>query len=127
MASPQRASFARHPVQWRRHTLAVLLFGAAVALWFSPSIYEPTAPASAPRHASPPTTSLVALAPNSWSARLQVRAPAETARIQILRDGRLIDDVPFDGAGQLAYDDNLLWPATTYRYEVRAVDRAGKP
>ena len=27
MAYPQRASLARHPVQWRRHTLAVLLFG----------------------------------------------------------------------------------------------------
>ena len=127
MASPQRASFARNPVQWRRHTLAVLLFGAAVALWFSPSIYEPSAPASAPRQASPPSTSLVALAPNSWSARLQTLTPAGTARIQILRDGRLIDDVPFGGAGPLAYDDNLLWPATTYHYEVRAVDRAGKP
>ena len=125
MAYAQRASLARKRFQWRRHTLALLLFGAAVVLWFSPSLYNPIARAPAPRQASPPT-SLAALAPNSWSARLQTVEPPGTAHVQILRDGRVIDDFRVRGAGQLVYDDYLLWPATTYRYEVRAVDSAGQ-
>jgi len=126
MASAQRASLARRPIRWRRHALATLIFGAAVVVWFSPSVYAPAARRSAVRSAAP-LTSLRAQASNSWSARLQTVKPAGAARIQILRDGRVIDDFPVRGAGQLVYDDYLLWPATTYRYEVRASDRAGKP
>src|SRR5438128_6440771 len=125
MAYAQRASLARKRFQWRRHSLALLLFGAAVVLWFSPSLYDPIARAPAPRQASPPT-SLAALAPNSWSARLQTVEPPGTPPAQILRDGRVIDDFRVRGAGRLVYDDYLLWPATTYRYEVRAVDSGGQ-
>jgi hypothetical protein len=126
MASAQRESLARRPIPWRRHALATLIFGAAVVLWFSPSVYAPAARPSAVRSAAP-LTSLRAQASNSWSAQLQTVAPAGTARIQLLRDGRLIDDVPFNGPGPLVYDDYLLWPATTYQYVVRAIDRGNKP
>jgi hypothetical protein len=125
MAYAQRASLARPRIPWRQHALAALLFGAAVVLWFTPSLYAPTARPSPARSAAA-LTSLAAEAPNSWSARLQTVAPAGTARIQLLRDGRLIDEFSF-GAGPLAYDDYLLWPATTYHYVLRAIDRDNKP
>ena len=116
---------ARKPSQLA-HTLFVPALGIAVALWFSPWVYSSAAPASAPRAVAAPS-SLAASAPNSWSALLRTTEPATTARVQILRNGRVIDDVPFVRGGDLSYVDNLLWPATSYRYEIRAVDQGGKP
>ena len=116
---------ARKPSQLA-HTLFAPALGIAVALWFSPWVYSSAAPASAPRPVAAPS-SLAASAPNSWSALLRTTEPATTARVQILRNGRVIDDVPLVRGGDLSYVDNLLWPATSYRYEIRAVDQGGKP
>jgi hypothetical protein len=53
----------------------------------------------------------------SWAASLGWEVPAGVARIQILRDGRLIDDVAFAGGATLTYFDAPLWQVTTYDYE----------
>jgi len=59
---------------------------------------------------------------NSWSAFLHWNAPPEVARIKILRDGRLLEDLGFAGGSTLFYRDYLLWPSTSYAYEVIAFD-----
>lgn len=116
-----------------RVALAVLVVGCGLAMWFTPVVYTSTRsvatqatgssalPAPTPSSPAP----LAALALNSWSAKLQVVEPAETARVQVLRDGRVVDDFPLAGGGDLSYTDYLLWPASDYSYEVRAVDQAG--
>jgi hypothetical protein len=55
----------------------------------------------------------------SYSAQLHWNAPPGTARIQILRDGWLIDDI---AAGPTTYTDYLLWQSTTYWYQFKAFD-----
>jgi hypothetical protein len=74
-------------------------------------------PAAAPA----PTLSVSAL--NSYSAQLEWILPEGTTEIQILRDGRLIDDL--DVTGVTSYVDYLLWPSTTYSYDVKAFDSLG--
>ncbi len=61
---------------------------------------------------------------SSWIT-IRWNPPAGTARIQITRDGRLIDAFPSKGAP--TYTDHLLWPGTTYSYTVVARDRARHP
>ena len=68
---------------------------------------------------------LSATALNSWSAVLQWTASPEVTHIQILRNGRLIDDLGFPGGATLAYTDSLLWQSTSYSYEMVAFDAAG--
>ena len=51
-----------------------------------------------------------------WTA-----SPA-VARVQVLRNGRLLDDFAFAGGATLAYTDYLLWHSTTYSYELRSFD-----
>ena len=63
-----------------------------------------------------------ALGLSSHSAALVWAAPPGTARVRLLREGRLIDDFP---AGPNSYTDDLLWPSTMYWYEFRAVDTGG--
>jgi hypothetical protein len=58
----------------------------------------------------------------SYSAQLQWNAPPGTARIQILRDGWLIDDIV---AGPTTYTDYLLWQSTTYWYQFKAFNASG--
>jgi len=48
--------------------------------------------------------------------------PATTTRLQILRNGRLVDDFGFGGGYVLTYTDYLLWHSTGYTYEVKALD-----
>jgi hypothetical protein len=59
----------------------------------------------------------------AWTASVAATLPPGTVRVQVLRDGRLIDDLGAEGG--LAYTDHLLWPGVTYQYEVRALDTAG--
>src|SRR5437773_2208024 len=54
---------------------------------------------------------------NAWSARLLWSLPAGVARVQVLRDGRLIDDFP--ASDDDTYTDHLLWQLTRYTYEVK--------
>jgi hypothetical protein len=63
-----------------------------------------------------------AVALTSYSAQLQWNAPPGTSRIQILRDGLLLDDV---AAGPTTYTDRLLWQSTTYVFEFKAFDVGG--
>ncbi len=112
------------------------MLGAGLGLWFSPTVYTTTPGATthttaqsspAPAAAAPSAPAgPAALALNSWSAQLQTVAPLETARVQVLRDGRVIDDFPLAGGGDVSYTDYLLWPATNYSYEIRAVDQGGR-
>jgi hypothetical protein len=62
------------------------------------------------------------LALTSSSARLTWNAPPGTARISLLRDGWLVDDI---AAGPSTYTDRLLWQSTTYWYEFKAYDAGG--
>jgi len=62
---------------------------------------------------------------NSYSAQILWTVPGNAARVQVLRNGRLIDDFPFAGGAGLAYTDYLLWKSTTYAYEVKLFDGAG--
>jgi hypothetical protein len=55
-----------------------------------------------------------------WVAALQWSAPPQVARIEIRRDGRLLEDVTFAGGATLSYTDHLLWPSTAYVYELIA-------
>jgi len=66
----------------------------------------------------------VALNRNAWSAGLRITVPTGVADLQVLRDGRLLDDFPAS-AGILTYTDYLLWPSSAYSYEIRGVDSAG--
>jgi hypothetical protein len=58
----------------------------------------------------------------SHSAQLQWNTPPGTARIQILRDGWLLDDI---AAGPTTYTDSLLWQSTTFWYQFEAFDGGG--
>ena len=51
--------------------------------------------------------------------------PATTSRVQILRNGRLIDDFSFAAGATLVYTDYLLWHSTGYKYEVKALNPGG--
>src|SRR5690349_7370465 len=67
--------------------------------------------------------SLAAQAPNSYSALLQFTLPGSAVTVQVLREGRLLDRFP--AAAGSSYTDYLLWPRTTYHYEVKAFDASG--
>jgi hypothetical protein len=51
--------------------------------------------------------------------------PSTATRVQIFRNGRLIDDFPFPGGAGLVYTDYLLWKSTTYSYEVKLLNAVG--
>src|SRR2546427_7307582 len=75
-----------------------------------------------PGPAAGTTGALAVTAANSWSATIQWTAPPQVTALRLLRNGRLLDMVPFESGGTLVYTDSLLWPSTTYAYEVVAVD-----
>jgi hypothetical protein len=81
----------------------------------------PASPAAGPQFGPPPgrTASLTVQAPNSWSAVASWKAVKGADRYQILRDGRLIDDFPADS--DRTYTDHLLWPSSTYGYQLKAL------
>ncbi len=66
---------------------------------------------------------LTVKAATSWSARLRWTAPPGTVTVQVVRDGRLIDQFPV-GNGT-TYTDALLWQSTAYAYSVRFLDGGG--
>jgi len=75
-----------------------------------------------PGTAAATTGALSVTATNSWSATVQWTAPPQVTALRLLRNGRLLDIVPFESGGTLVYTDSLLWPSTTYAYEVVAVN-----
>src|SRR6266568_4176782 len=82
---------------------------------------------AAPRGASAEDDSpLQVTALNSWSAVLQWTTSPGAARIQILRNGRLLDDVATSGGSTLSYTDYLLWQSSTYTYDVIAFNPEGE-
>jgi hypothetical protein len=72
----------------------------------------------------PEAPGLVVQAPTSSSAVLDWVAVDGAATYQVLREGRLIDVFPAGGA--TTYTDYLLWPQTSYGYDLLALDGAGK-
>ena len=60
---------------------------------------------------------------NPWSAVLQWSAPRQVARIEIRRNGRLLEDLATSHGSTLSDTDHLLWQSTTYAYEVIAFNR----
>jgi len=85
----------------------------------------PTAPPAGSDLGPPPRRgpTLTVLASNSWSAEISWKAVKGADRYQILRDGRLIDDFAADSDS--TYTDHLLWPSSTYVYELKAIGGAG--
>ena len=82
---------------------------------------------AAPRSASAEGESpLQVTALDPWSAMLQWNALPDVARIEIRRDGRLLDDVATSGGTTLSYTDHLLWQSTAYAYEVIAFDASNQ-
>src|SRR5438067_7886449 len=80
----------------------------------------------APRSASAEGESpLQVTALDPWSAMLQWNAAPDVARIEIRRNGRLVDDVATSGGTTLSYTDHLLWQSTTYAYDVIAINPGG--
>ena len=63
-----------------------------------------------------------ATAADPWSVTLRWPPHAGAATAEIVRDGRVVDVV---AASALDYRDRLLWPQTTYPYEVRLRSSAG--
>ncbi len=79
-------------------------------------------PTPAPTPAPVPASNLTTQAVNSSSAQILWTLPGNAARVQIFRNGRLIDDFPFPGGAGMVYTDYLLWQSTTYAYEVKLLD-----
>lgn len=75
-----------------------------------------------PRSASADDAALQVTALGPSSALLQWNAPPQVARIEILRSGRVLEDVATSGGSTLSYSDHLLWPSTAYAYEIVAFD-----
>jgi hypothetical protein len=87
-----------------------------------------SAPATraAPQYGPPPRrqAALAVSAPTSWSASVSWRSVPKAQRYQLFRGGRLIDD--FRADDRTTYTDHLLWPSSTYLYELKARDGGGK-
>ena len=62
---------------------------------------------------------------NSYSSQIVWTVPVTTTRVQILRNGRLIDDFAFPGGATLSYTDYLLWQSSSYSYEVKLLNAGG--
>jgi hypothetical protein len=90
----------------------------------SPSLSASASPSTRPPGAARPAPAPVAVNRNAWSAVLRITVPVGVADVQVLREGRLIDDFPAS-AGILTYTDSLLWPSSAYVYEVRGLDSGG--
>src|SRR5437870_4107363 len=84
----------------------------------TPTPTPPPAPTPTPVPAGNLTTQPV----NSSSAQILWTLPGNAARVQIFRNGRLIDDFPFPGGAAMVYTDYLLWQSTSYAYEVKLLD-----
>lgn len=76
-----------------------------------------------PRDPDPSASDLTAQAASAWSAVLQWTMPPAVDTVMILRGGLLIDQFP--SASGSSYTDRLLWPSTTYTYEVQGLDATG--
>src|SRR6266852_4802850 len=90
----------------------------------SASARASASPPARPGAAAPAAPTLVAMGRDAWSVILRITVPVGVADLQVLRDGRLLDDVPAP-AGILTYTDYLLWPSSAYSYEVRWLSSQG--
>ena len=100
-----------------------MIKGAAVALivgTLCPAGAAATRGASAEGESPLQVTAL-----DPWSATLQWSVLPDVARIEIRRDGWLLDDVATSGGSTLSYTDHLLWQSTTYAYDVIAINPEG--
>ncbi|MGH2556938.1 MAG: hypothetical protein ACRDHO_14660 [Actinomycetota bacterium] len=70
----------------------------------------------------PPGSDFYVQAIDSSRAALTWAAPSGTARIQVFRNGRLLDQ--FVAGNRNTYTDHLLWPQTTYTYRAKFFDAA---
>jgi hypothetical protein len=88
------------------------------------ALVAPAISARSPASAGPAQNdSLTLRALSSWQVRADWSAPPGAVTVQVLRDGRLIDEFPA-GAGT-SYRDSLLWASTSYTYDVVALDAGG--
>jgi len=96
----------------------------------SPSPSGSPTPSSAPpsvasRLSAPVPTSVALSALSPWTAQLHIAAPPGTQRVQIYRQGRLLDDFAAS-PGAFDYTDHLLWPSTGYLYDLRWLGAGGQ-
>src|SRR5207244_4324565 len=87
-----------------------------------PPIFPTPTPTPAPTPTPVPEGNLTTQPVNSSSDQILWTLPGNAARVQIFRNGRLIDDFPFPGGAGMVYTDYLLWQSTTYAYEVKLLD-----
>jgi hypothetical protein len=104
-----------------RRLIAVSL--GLVVLGVRASSGTPAEAVAAPGAIRPSPSSLTVKSSNAWSARLLWSLPGGVTRVQVLRDGRLIDDFP--ASDDNTYTDHLLWQLTQYTYEVKGLDASG--
>ena len=82
---------------WAKGIVASFQASGAPAPTPSPTPSLSPAPSATPIPTPAPVSGLSIQAPNSWSAQLLWTAPLGVARIQVLRNGRLLDDFTFAG------------------------------
>jgi hypothetical protein len=111
-ARPRAHVFFRQAI--RRAISPVILASALVAA-------AAGAPAQAGAAAGAQFLQAQALGP--WSASIKWQEPPGTDHLKLLRNGDLLDQ--FEAASGTAYEDHLLWPQTTYTYQLRAFDASG--
>ena len=91
----------------------------------APTSHPPTLPARPSGSSAVPIAAVGPGSLSAWSATLQLVAPRTASQAQILRNGRLLDVIATKPGETISYLDRLLWPATTYIYDVRWLDAGG--
>ena len=62
---------------------------------------------------------------DSSSAVLAIMLPPGTVAVEVLRDGRPLETLDAGHGQVVSYSDHLLWPSTSFSYEVRGFDSRG--
>jgi hypothetical protein len=101
----------------------VRVLGVALASLVMPTVVRAPVATAVPA-TFPEVPGLVVTASASYSAALDWEAVDGATTYRVLRDGRLIDQFPAGGA--TVYTDYLLWPQTSYGYELQALNGTGK-
>ena len=96
----------------RQRVLALAIIVVVAAAWIG---LARAARPDAPREAK-------ALATSSSSVLLTWVSPAKAAKVEITRDGRLLDVVQ---SASGSYTDGMLWPNQSYLYDIRFLDARG--
>jgi hypothetical protein len=123
---PNVEGVRRGPIRRRRSLVAtpqarsIVVLTTVLTLAVAP---QGSSAAPARSDASHPRVSLFAAQVTSSWATVTWSSPDGAAAFAVYRDGRLLDAFP--AAGGASYTDHLLWPHTTYRYELEARDGSG--